>query len=125
VESPKEAALKPSRTISRATFTIPSPELPDEGGDELAQNEESALGLKDHQRSDRLKDALHVVAVWGLRIVAASCFVGVVVRVWHLIGPTRWLWIDPTRLQTIDHILLGVLGGFGARYFSSVMDVRK
>ena len=90
------------------------PEPPQDGDDELAAREGSAIAnlddlskLADHTRSEKLKDhfIFAVIGIFWLLIILFT--VVLLLLTWHLLSPPRWQWLDR---DTVSH-LEAVMGG--------------
>jgi len=78
----------------------------------------------DNQRQESLKQTLHQVVIWGVRIAGISMIVLFVIRIYHLAAPEGppWTWLDPERLQKIDSLLFSsFLGAFISRYLHQAL----
>lgn len=92
-------------------------DAPQAAGDALASTEEANL-LNDRKRDNSLKQNLHRVFVGFLWVAAFSFFIVLIIRIYHLIAPGGWCWIDERGIQGIDKLIFsGTIGGFVGRYF--------
>ncbi len=90
--------------------------------DAAARAEREELFKHDITRLDKLRDALHKVVVGAIWIVGFGVFACIIIRLWHLVAPACWQWLDAGRIQQIDHFLLsGALGGILARYLGHAL----
>ena len=79
--------------------------------DEDARKEGRAYAKGDELREEENKQTTHNIRIWVLRGFAISFSVVFVIRVYHLITPHSWDWLDAQQLQAIDYIVFsGLLG---------------
>lgn len=87
----------------------------------MARSEERVIG-GDEKRTESLKQTIHGAVVWMVRVAA---FVGLLVfiaRMWHLISPDCWSWLDTDRIHKIDQLLFsGALGGLIVKYLEQAV----
>jgi hypothetical protein len=91
-----------------------------------AEDETKSLGLfSQEKRTEEIKNAIHSVIVWSIRILAIAMFIGLGVRLFHLFAPEWMTWLKATQLKEIDTLLLGVFGGLLGRFFPGMFPSKK
>jgi hypothetical protein len=90
------------------------------GFDKFGAVEPDAKSLKERiayekgseQRREERKQAAHWISIFVLRLFAITLCIVFLVRIYHLLTPHSWCWLDDDQLQTIDYLLFsGVIGG--------------
>jgi len=105
---------------------IGNPPQPSPGDIKRAKREAKQLMGPEHVRA-----TIHEIAVWALRVGAAILMLVMLVRVWHLIGPTyawgiKWRWLPPEELQAIDKMLFSsAFGGIVIKYIGDILFEKK
>ena len=80
--------------------------------DAQALQERKAYAKGDEQRHEEKKQTAHHISIWVLRLFALVLCVVFLIRIYHLVTPHSWCWLDANQLQTIDYLLFsGLIGG--------------
>lgn len=93
----------------------PGAELPLWADSSMAEDEKrnwSALEVVNHQNDVRWAKVYGWVVVSATVAVTATALVIFLVWTWHYIAPSKWTWIDVTRLEHLQSIIFS--GGLGA-----------
>ena len=85
-----------------------------------ANKEYSALQLMPAEATKTVRGLVNRTVFWGGHILMGGILIGLVVRIFHLLVPDSWHWLTESNLKEIDHILLGLLTGFAARFWPSL-----
>lgn len=86
-------------------------------------SKEGAVLFGDDGRQESLKQTIHELIIWGVRIAAICLILSFIIRVFHLAAPKPCLWLDAERLQKLDGILFsGALGAFISRYLGQTLS---
>jgi hypothetical protein len=80
--------------------------------DAQALKERKAYARGDLQRHEEKKQAVHSVSILFLQLFALALCIVFLIRIYHLITPLSWRWLDRDDIQTLDYLLFsGVIGG--------------
>jgi len=107
----------------RAIEKIRSEITPETHSSAISAKGDKAL-FGDNQRQESLKQTLHQVIIWGVRIAGILMIVLFVIRIYHLAAPAYppWIWLDAEQLQKIDSLLFSsFLGAFISRYLHQAL----
>ena len=76
---------------------------------------------KEFVRSEERMDTFHSLLIRALRILFWIAMGVLAIRAWHLVGFECLVWLGEDKLNAIDKIFVGALGGCGivARYVQS------
>lgn len=73
-------------------------------------------------RSEQIKDSIHQLFIWGLRLLGFAAILVVTLRVAHLALPVKWQFIPQDQLAHIDSLFLsGSIAVAISRHLRSVM----
>lgn len=99
--------------------------------DEASKKEAQVL-FGDKRRNETLKEVVHGVFIWFIRIAAFSFMLVLLVRVLHFILPeakaesSGWWphgWLSETQLQAVDKLFFsGAMGAMISRYLKGVFS---
>jgi hypothetical protein len=96
---------------------FPEPRFEEDRSD-MERKEEQAL----EDASNRVRKEVHKIALYVLRFGAGILLTILVVRVWHLIGPSWWRWLSDLDIQNIDKMLFSsAFGGIVFGYLKEIM----
>jgi len=117
IEDPKNSSTKPE------VRSVPLPT----NDDSIAAKELQAVDAgsydrevkrKEHARSERFKDVLHVCALSVLAIAAVVLFFGISVWGWHFLVPTSLRWLTHEQIDDLHRMMSSALLAVFVREFS-------
>jgi hypothetical protein len=80
--------------------------------DAQAIEERGVYEKGDEQRHEEKKQAAHNITIRVFQLFAIVLCIVFVIRIYHLVIPHCWEWLDSGQLQTIDYLIFsGVIGG--------------
>jgi hypothetical protein len=88
------------------------------------KQEKKAL-FGDDRRDEEKKDALHGAFIWLLRAGILVFSILILIRVFILVAPDKWVWLTDARVHQLDTFLGGAVSGFAARYAKGVLPKSK
>ena len=81
---------------------------------------------KEFVRSEERMDTFHSLLIRALKILFWVAVVVLAIRAWHLIGFECLVWLGENKLNAIDKIFVGALGGgLIGRYLQSIFPEKS
>lgn len=74
---------------------------------------------RDLARSENIKDAINVIALIALAVLATGVIISLIFWFFHLLAPATWHFLSDSSLRRIETIIFsGILVGVGQTYLS-------
>ena len=75
----------------------------------------------DHRKSE--KGVRHKLLLWSIRIIWVIALAVLVVRLWHVVSPTNWRWLDTVQIASLDKLLFsGTIGTALGKYGGKILE---
>ncbi|MFV8280548.1 hypothetical protein ACNKXS_03335 [Christiangramia marina] len=87
------------------------------------ENSKEETAIFDEENKRKKNKHKHRVAIISLYFILGIGITVIFIRVFHIIAPDNWMWLDDLKLQAIDKLLFsGTLGTILGKYGKNLFD---